>query len=85
MNAFVTDFPATADQQDVLVTFTLSNDVGVLLSTTGITDVNGIASVQLSAGDVAGAGLVTASANPDGNSPISDAIAFASVGCPGNT
>gem|GEM_PF-2184208 len=80
VNAFVSDFPVTTDQAGVLVEFSLVNDVGVLLSSTAITDANGIASVQLAAGDVSGAGIVVVNANPDGNSSITDETAFVSVG-----
>ena len=58
-------------QAGVVVDFSLSNTVGVLISTSAITDALGIAVVQIGPSDVLGAGTVTASADPDGSSPIS--------------
>jgi hypothetical protein len=67
-------------QANVLVEFSLSNNVGVLTSLSAITDANGLAIVPIAPGAVSGAGLVTVNANPDGSSAISKSIAFASKG-----
>ena len=80
VHALVTDFPGLAVQAGVVVDFTLSNAVGALLTTSAITNGSGLAIVQVGPGAVQGAGSVSASANPDGSSPINVDLAFASDG-----
>ena len=80
VHALVTDFPGLAVQAGVVVDFSLSNTVGVLISTSAITDALGIAVVQIGPSDVLGAGTITASADPDGGSPITVDLPFASDG-----
>ncbi len=63
----------SGNTEGVVVTFTLSNNAGLLdpVSGTALTDATGLATISLTAGDVEGAGEVTASI---------DSGAFAAVG-----
>ena len=68
--------------QNQLVSFSLNGNVGVLSPTEGTarTDENGIARVQLFAGEVPGAGAVTASFEGSGQSISSEPFVFDSSG-----
>ncbi len=62
-----------------IVQFSLVNNVGSLITETALTNGSGLAIVQLSPGDVKGAGSVSASATVNGVA-VSNAINFASAG-----
>ncbi len=83
-NGFVTALVTTDDgvtpEPDVVVNFSLAGDAGVLIASSAVTDVNGIATVQIAPGAVAGAGVLTITSNPDGSSPLSHTINVSSLG-----
>ncbi len=61
-----------------LVTFTLSNDVGVLSPASAVTDENGNASVQINPSSVNGAGGITAAVTVEGETLTSNVYGFSS-------
>ncbi|KPM84706.1 MULTISPECIES: hypothetical protein [Pseudoalteromonas] len=65
----------------VVINFSLNGDIGLLdpVSGTDLTDSNGVASIKLTAGDTAGAGIVTATYALDGDT-YSDTFGFTSDG-----
>jgi len=69
-----------------VVQFSLQGTVGEIFPATGsaLTDSNGVASVSLTAGSVAGASTATATVVVEGNSLESDSLTFSSLGNAGS-